>query len=152
MFFFIITLFAEVTAESQRLHLTVYIKYFEKVSSRSKGNRGKHRPTIDEWRQQAARAALFVWTMQGIKCSTSMPVTMQENRFQQFAEGDFNQELDAWLHSQPQDVSYKSTSIWNECHTQHALLLEEDANDVLNDAQAASEKADDEVYKALDKR
>ena len=77
---------------------------------------------------------------------------MQENRFQQFAEGDFNQELDAWLHSQPQDMSYKSTSIWNECYTPHALLLEDDTTEVMSNAQAASEKADDEIYKALGKK
>lgn len=51
--------FAQVTVESQKLHIQNYFARFSKQCLRMRGNRAKLRPSIDEWKMEAARTALF---------------------------------------------------------------------------------------------
>ena len=173
----------QVSPESQLLQFEIYFKRFGKLAGKCRGSRAKLRPSMEEWRQESARCALFCWVMNQMKSNLIVSDQLAEQRAQQFADGpkfkimspssssvprlcqhafllqsfarppdrDFNDEIEGWLHVQPEDWDPKKTTIWGSACSDvlsTSAIVDLEGGDIA----AASEEAEAKWFEVTKKK
>lgn len=96
----------------------IYLQKFEKLAKRVK-NRSACRARIEEWRMLFSRTAVFIHLVEvELRTLSSITDTQIETKMSMFRDGDFNDEIDAFLESMPEGFNVKMTTLYDP-HSQN---------------------------------
>jgi hypothetical protein len=120
--------------------MTLALLRFEKNAKRMKA-RGNARMNGEMWRKFWYRTTLFVnMVHKQLMLSSKAPEEYIKAKFAMFADGDFDDELDAYLTTQPEGFNYKSITLYNP-HMMDGVSIASMSTDVVCDAHVAADKA-----------
>ena len=113
----------------------------ELVSSEQKDSTTVHflGRLLEEWRLLFARSSLFLWLITQLKLTTTICESDAATKLDMFIDGDFNDELDIFLESMPDNLSDKMTTMYDDRNVNTAS--NDDSDVVADEIMIAEETA-----------
>jgi hypothetical protein len=92
---------------------------------------------LEEWRLLFSRSSLFLWLMGQLRHLTTISDTDSAAKMDMFTDGDYNDELDSFLESMPDNFSAKMTTLFDD---RKGNVASNDDSDVLADEVMVAEE------------